>query len=74
MEISAKNKNGRTSIEVLYENVNFGIETDEYYDANGNQHISSSIIDTTGFPNPEFDKKIIIQELSKKGIIVDNER
>lgn len=72
MEISVKNKNGRALIDVLYENVNYGIETDEYYDADGNQHISSSIIDTRGFPNTELDKKIIIQELSKKGIIVDN--
>lgn len=72
MEISVKNKNGRALIDVLYENINYGIETDEYYDADGNQHISSSIIDTMGFPNSELDKKIIIQELSKKGIIVDN--
>lgn len=72
MEISVKNKNGRALIDVLYENVNYGIETDEYYDADGNQHIPSSIIDTRGFPNTELDKKIIIQELSKKGIFVDN--
>lgn len=73
MEISVKNKNGRTSIDVFYENVNYRIETDENYDVNGNQHISSSIIDASGFPNPILDKKIIIRELSRNGIIVDNE-
>lgn len=73
MEISVKNKNGRTSIDVFYENVNYGIETDENYDGNGKLHISSSVIDTKGFPNPSLDKKIIIQELSNNGIIVDNE-
>lgn len=73
MEINVKNKNGKTSIDVSYENVSYGLITDEKYDINGIQHISSSKIDTKGFPNPTLDKKIIIRELSQKGIIVDNE-
>lgn len=72
MNISLKNKKGKAHIDISIEAVNYEIVTDEKYDINGNQHISSSIIDTTGFPQPTMDKQIIIQELSKKGIIIDN--
>lgn len=73
MQIVIKNEKKRTSIEVSHENVDYWINTDEKYDANGNQYISSSIIDTIGFPNPGLDKNILIRELRQNGIIVDDE-
>ena len=71
MEISVNNKNGRTIIDVMEENVSCGFYTDEKYDDNGFQHIPSSIINTLGFPNPTLDKQMIIDMLLKEGYIVD---
>lgn len=73
MMISVKNRKGRTSIEVNEENVDCEFNTEEKYDAYGFQHIPSSIIDTQGIQNPSIDRNVIINELKRRGYIIDDE-
>ena len=47
--------------------------TEEKYDAYGFQHIPSYIIDTQGIQNPSIDRNVIINELKRRGYIIDDE-
>ena len=68
-----KRTDGRIGIEIHKEAIVYSLVVDEVRDGNGNLHIPSSIIDATGFPNPTMDKLSIIDELSRKGYIVDKQ-
>lgn len=73
MDILIKNRNNKTTIEIRHDDVSYDIITEEKYDAYGFQHIPSYIIDTQGIQNPSIDRNVIINELKRRGYIIDDE-
>lgn len=73
MDILIKNCNNKTTIEIRHDEVSYDIITEEKYDTDGNLHIPSSIIDTQGIQNPSIDRNVIINELKRRGYIIDDE-
>ncbi|MCR5069974.1 MAG: hypothetical protein K6A78_09330 [Prevotella sp.] len=73
MDILIKNRNNKTTIEIRHDEVSYDIITEEKYDTDGNLRIPSSIIDTQGIQNPSIDRNVIINELTRRGYIIDDE-
>ena len=73
MDILIKNRNNKTTIEIRHDEVSYDIITEEKYDTDGNLRIPSSIINTHGIQNPSIDRNVIINELKRRGYIIDDE-
>lgn len=72
MNIKTKKSGNKIFIDVVDDNVNYGIVTSCYNADDGKTHIAADSIDARGFPDSALAKKQIIRDLEKNhDIIVD---